>query len=72
MSETFEQLWKMDREIQLLEHTAALLEWDQETYMPEHAIEERAEQIALLQGLIHERITSSKIGDSLVRLGATD
>lgn len=72
MSETLEQLWKMDREIQLLEHTSALLEWDQETYMPEQAIEERAEQIALIQGLMHERITSSKIGDLLGRLGATD
>ncbi len=59
MSETLDQLLKMDREIQLLEHTSALLEWDQETYMPEQAIEERAEQIALIQGLMHEKITSS-------------
>ncbi len=72
MSENLEQLREIDHEIQLLEHTAALLEWDQETYMPEQAIAERAEQIALIQGLMHERITSSKTGDLLSLLGATD
>jgi carboxypeptidase Taq len=72
MSDNLEQLRAIDREIQLLEHTAALLEWDQETYMPEQAIAERAEQIALIQGLMHERITSPKIGDLLSLLGAAD
>jgi carboxypeptidase Taq len=70
--EVLEQLRKLDREIQLLEHVAALLEWDQETYMPERAIEERADQIALLKGLLHTRITSPKVGELLGKLGVTE
>ena len=36
----------------------SLLEWDQETYMPEGAIEGRARQIGTLAGLLHERQTA--------------
>jgi carboxypeptidase Taq len=37
-----------------LNHAAALLEWDQETYMPEGAEESRARQVATLRSLSHE------------------
>ena len=42
---------------------AALLAWDQETYMPRGAGDARAEQMALLAGLVHERQTSKELGD---------
>ncbi len=46
--------------------------WDEETYMPEKSIEERSEQVGLLQAIIHERLTSSEIGDLLAEAGASD
>ena len=46
----------LDSDVTRLGHITALLEWDQETYMPEAAAEERAAQIALLSGLHHEKV----------------
>ncbi|MBN1798320.1 MAG: carboxypeptidase M32 [Spirochaetales bacterium] len=61
----------MDKEIVLLAHTGALLGWDQETYMPVKALQERSEQIALLQGMIHSKMTDPRCGELLNNLGAT-
>lgn len=41
-----------------LNHAAAVLEWDQETYMPDGAAEARAHQIATLRRFTHELLTS--------------
>ncbi|MDA3950932.1 MAG: carboxypeptidase M32 [Spirochaeta sp.] len=60
-----QELRTLDGEARLLEHTAAVLNWDQETYMPEQAVEERAGQQALLQSLIHQRNTSDRVGELL-------
>ena len=57
------RLKRLDREIHLLEHVAALLQWDQETYLPPGAIEERAEQLALVQGEVHDRRVAPELGD---------
>ncbi len=43
----------------------ALLEWDEETYMPAGAVESRSEQLALVAGLLHERGTDPRIGELL-------
>jgi carboxypeptidase Taq len=52
-------------EIELLNTTAGVLGWDQETGMPPANAEHRGNQISLLSGLIHERFTSPEIGDLL-------
>jgi len=44
-----------------LNHAAALLEWDQETYMPSGAAESRARQVATLRSLAHELLTADEI-----------
>ncbi len=62
------ELKELDRESCLLERTAAILSWDQETYMPEGAVEERASQQALLQSLVHQRNTAGRVGELLARL----
>ena len=64
------RLRQIQREVQFLTHTAAVLSWDQETYMPACAVAERAEQLALLEGLVHDRTTAPEIGEILVSLGA--
>jgi carboxypeptidase Taq len=65
------RLGEIDRELNLLGHASALLSWDQETYMPAQAVGERSEQLALLQGLIHDRTSSTELGSLLDRLGST-
>jgi len=46
-----------------LQSVAALLGWDQETYMPSGGADARAEQVALMAGLQHEMLTDPKLGD---------
>ncbi len=58
-ADAVKRLRAADREIILLEHTSAILSWDQETFMPHRAIDERSAQLSLLQGLIHRRVTDS-------------
>ena len=53
------------REIATLNSVSALLGWDQETYMPPGGGDARAEQMALLAKLMHERKTSAELGDLL-------
>ncbi len=67
-----QKLRGIDREIHLMAHTAALLQWDQETGMPPRAIGERSEQIALLEGLVHDWLTSKEVADLLGDAGFTD
>ncbi|MEW5817040.1 MAG: carboxypeptidase M32 [Spirochaetota bacterium] len=59
-------------EIQLLAHTIAVLNWDQETNMPPKAIDERSEQISLVEGILHEKTTDPEIGELFEKLGVTD
>ncbi len=52
------KLHELAREHNLLCTSAAILGWDQETYMPEHAAAYRADQVALLSSRAHELATS--------------
>jgi carboxypeptidase Taq len=55
-------------EIHELEQAAAVLEWDQETYMPHGGGPARARQIALLRRLAHEKLTDPAVGRLLETL----
>ncbi len=48
-------------EIQRINSAAAVLSWDQETHMPAGGGEARAEQIATLQGLAHQKLVSPEL-----------
>ena len=61
----------MDSECIHLKNTLALLQWDQETYLPEKGVAERAEQLALMERLVHERVTSDELNRLLTELGST-
>ena len=71
MRKELTRLIEIDRELGLLGHIGALLGWDQETYMPTKAVDERSEQIALVETLAHEKAVSPEIGDLLAALGST-
>ena len=49
-------------EIDDLNHAAALLRWDQSTYMPPGGAEARGRQTATLSRLAHEKLTDAAIG----------
>jgi carboxypeptidase Taq len=61
----YDELIRRVREEGLLTTVEALLEWDEETYMPSGGVENRSEQLALLAGLLHERGTDPRIGELL-------
>ncbi len=64
------RLVELDREHSLVVHIGAILGWDQETYMPSKAIEERASQLALLEGLAHQKAVNPEVGELLSALEA--
>jgi carboxypeptidase Taq len=62
MEPKFVQLKTMLAEITDLAGAAALLEWDQQTYMPTGGAEARGNQLGTLKRLIHDRISSAEMG----------
>ena len=61
--------WK---ELHLLESCAAVLGWDERTYMPRGGAAHRAEQHALMAGMAHDRATAPEVGDLLSRIEEGD
>jgi carboxypeptidase Taq len=68
--EDLARLHVIDREYRHLEQMAAVLQWDQETYLPSGAAEGRAEQMALLKKLAHERFAGPETGRLLEALSS--
>ena len=56
------------REISDLSAVYSLASWDQNTALPEGAGEVRGEQLATLQGLIHERWVDHRFGEQIANL----
>ncbi|HEX2728769.1 MAG TPA: carboxypeptidase M32, partial [Rubrobacteraceae bacterium] len=48
---------------------AAVLNWDQQTYMPEGGVEGRAEQLSTLSRLAHEMLAADETGELLDAAG---
>jgi carboxypeptidase Taq len=51
-----------------VQYASAVLNWDQETYMPPKGAEFRAQQLSTLAGIGHELATSKELGDLLNQL----
>lgn len=62
MKQKLEQLKQSLNEISDINHVVALLGWDQQTYMPEKAAEERGSQIETLSRIAHLKGTSDELG----------
>src|SRR6266550_7513445 len=61
----YQELIRRRREESLLESCAGVLDWDELTYMPRGGVAHRAEQMALLAGLQHDRATDPRPGELL-------
>jgi carboxypeptidase Taq len=68
----FNQLMDFQRETEALSLIAERLSWDQEAMMPRGAGNQRAEETAALEGVLHARRTDPRIEDWLARAEATD
>ncbi len=61
----YDSLHERFRQVALLRSTAAVLGWDQETYLPVSGVAWRADQLAWLSGRGHEMATAPEVGDWL-------
>ena len=55
-----------------IKYASAVLQWDQETYLPRKGNDARGRQIATLNELAHEQFTDSKLGDLMNELILAD
>ncbi len=62
IEENLKKLRATYQEISQLSGIMALLGWDQQVYMPKAGVEGRANQMALLGGIIHDKATSEEAG----------
>jgi carboxypeptidase Taq len=67
-SDKLQQFKAILAEVTDLSRAAAVLEWDQETYMPPGGVESRSEQLSTLVRLSHVRFISDDVGRLLGHL----
>jgi carboxypeptidase Taq len=67
-NDAYQELIRRFREVKLLESTGSLAGWDERTYMPAKGAAHRAEQMALLARIGHERLTDRALGNLLGQL----
>lgn len=72
MNDLYQELVQILRDVELLGSSGSVLSWDEQTYMPTGGSEHRANQLALLAGLTHERRVSPRIGELLAALQESD
>jgi carboxypeptidase Taq len=61
----YDDLMAFQRETEALGQIAGRLSWDQETMMPRGAAEQRGEEMAAIEGVLHGRRTDPRVGDWL-------
>ncbi len=66
----YDDLMAYQRETEALGQVAGRLGWDQETVMPRGAAEQRSEEMAAMEGVLHARRTDPRIADWLARAEA--
>jgi len=71
MSDAYTTLIEMTRQAGVLSSIESVLDWDQETYMPPKGIHARADQLAAIAQLAHERRTDPRIGECLSKLNGS-
>lgn len=68
MKESLDFIYKEQKELSTFSGVAALLGWDQMTYMPIMGTAERSDQSALISRLAHDKFTSDTLYDHVMKL----
>jgi carboxypeptidase Taq len=63
--EPYQKLLARFKEVQLLASTSAILNWDEQTYLPKKAVQYRAEQLSYLASKAHLLSTAAEVGEWL-------
>jgi carboxypeptidase Taq len=66
------ELKALVRRVRDLDGVIHLLEWDEETYRPRAAADDRASQLAVLGALRHDLLAGDRLGDLLAALAARE
>ena len=61
----YDDMMAYQRETEALGQVMGRLGWDQETVMPSGSVEQRAEEMAALEGVLHARRVDPKLGEWL-------
>jgi len=70
MNPSYEKYTELMQKIADVNFSSALLQWDQEVYLPANSAHFRARQLSTLSGISHELSTSAELGKILQTLGA--
>jgi len=68
----FDDLMVFQRDTEALSQIAGRLGWDQETMMPRNSADQRGEEMAAIEGVLHARRTHPRVGDWLATAEAPD
>ena len=68
----YDQLMAFQRQTEALSLVAERLGWDQETMMPRGGAEQRGEEMAAMEGILHARRTNPQIAQWLADAEAAD
>ncbi|MDZ4134308.1 MAG: carboxypeptidase M32, partial [Paracoccaceae bacterium] len=70
MTTAYTELMEFQRQTEALAQISGRLGWDQETMMPRGAADQRAEEMAAIEGVLHARRTDPRLGDWLAQAQA--
>jgi carboxypeptidase Taq len=68
----YQELTRYLRDSAVLASCSSVLDWDEQTSMPDGGVEHRSNQLSLLAGLIHDRSTAPFLGELLSELEHSD
>ena len=71
MADALRRLKTILGEVTDIHRAGAVLDWDQETYMPPGGVHNRAEQLSTLSEVAHRRFTTDEVGKLLDEAAAT-
>ena len=71
-ADAYAELVRRSKELGVLNSCAAVLGWDQQTYMPTKGAGLRGEQMACLASLAHQKFTDPKVGELLGAVEGSD
>src|SRR5688572_21488557 len=69
-SDLYDQYRSTLQKIADVKYASAVLQWDQETYLPPKGADKRGQQIATLSELSHQMFTDDKLGNILNHLNS--
>ncbi|RPH92238.1 carboxypeptidase M32, partial [candidate division KSB1 bacterium] len=70
LESNYNELISRYKEVAVIGSVNGLLQWDMQTIMPPKGSERRSDQLALLAGIAHNRMTSPRIDELLTALEA--